>query len=405
MRLPVTLYFASLAVVPTFVCPRSFHARPQRASKTPLPLRQRPIVWTIRGGSTVTNQEEEESDDDDGHDHRIQRYERASTLRQLGKERHDNGNWYEAAQLFSQAADLLHEFDDFRDDQATCQLHQALCSLKCEHYDDCVHVCSELLESEDQSGAVRARALYRRSKAYVGLERPEEALQDARSAAFLGDRKAVALYGKLMREHGGTSDTWETTGTHPAMLNDLFSGKNPFESTANPLFTSLMNKSPLSNHNSATTAATDNTITNPLASLLSGNGGGLAQSVLSNLSKKLETESDTICKYLNGASKDQLQSLAAMGGVPLSDHHASTIVTFCHKVTPKRIQWTVTTSKRLWYVISIIRKTMKLITKYKFVLVAWFVVAWIQASITRPVPINKKAVLQAAKVAAAGAAR
>ena len=392
MRLPITLYFASLAVVPTLVWTKSFHATPGIASKTPLPLR-RPKIWTIRGGSAVTNQEE---DDDD----RIQRYERASTLRQLGKERHDSGDWYEAAQLFSQAADLLHEFDDYRDDQATCQLHQALCWLKCEHYEDCVHVCSELLECEDQSGAVRARALYRRSKAYVGLDRPEEALQDARSAAFLGDRKAVALYGKLMRELGGTSDTWDSSGTHPAMLNDLFSGKNPFESTSNPLFTSLMNKSPLSSH-SSTAAAT--TATNPLASLLSSKGG-LAQSVLSNLTKKLETESDTICKYLNGASKEQLQSLAAMGGVPLSDHQASTIVTFCHKITPKRIQWTVTTSKRVWYVISIIRKTMKLISKYKFVLVAWFVVAWIQASIVRPIPINKKAVLQAAKVAAATAA-
>jgi hypothetical protein len=44
--------------------------------------------------------------------------------------------------------------------------------------------------------ALRARALFSRSKAYVDLNRQKGALRDARAAAFFGDRKTVALYGK-----------------------------------------------------------------------------------------------------------------------------------------------------------------------------------------------------------------
>ena len=348
----------------------------------------------------------------------------AANLRQRAKVSHDTGDYVNAAQLFSQAADLLqaihsssspmnhfsgdnhgnddHHGDNFDDQAATCRLHQALCYLKSGNHDGCIQVCTDLLEVAESSpssssGAIRARALYRRCKAYVGLDQWEEALQDARLAAFLGDRKAVALYGKLMREHGGGGGSSHVGGqgtTDPAMLQDLFAGKNPFQTmgSSNQLFESMLNKSPSSS--------------NPMASLLSGNtGGSLAKSVLSNLTKKLETESDTICKYLNSASKEQLQSMAAMGGVPLSDSHASTIVKFCKQVTPKRIQFTVKTSKRVWYVIALVRKTTKLISKYKFVLVAWFVLAWIQASIVRPIPINTKAAIQAAKAAAVTATR
>jgi len=359
-----------------------------------VPLEQAAATATTNYNEATVTAANDTMDEEQIIPERILRYDQASELRLQGKLLHDNGDWYEAAQLFAQAADLLHELEEYQDDQATCQLHHALCLLKCEHYDDCVDVCTELLEY-NQSGAMRARALHRRSKAYLGLDRPEEAMQDARSAAFLGDRKAVALYGKLMREHGtGTDAVAEHFGGSPAILQNIMAGKNPFESAANPLFESMLNKSPLSTSDSTSTYA------NPMASLLSGQGGGLAKSVLSNLTKKLETESDTICKYLNSASKVQLQSLAAMGGVPLSDQHASTIVSFCHKITPKRIQWTVKTSKRLWYVATILRKAIQLVQKYKFIFVAWFVVVWIQASIVRPVPINTKAAIQAAKAAA-----
>jgi hypothetical protein len=41
----------------------------------------------------------------------------------------------------------------------------------------------------------------------LALDHYEQALQDARLAAFLGDRKAVALSGKLMRELSGNNNS------------------------------------------------------------------------------------------------------------------------------------------------------------------------------------------------------
>ena len=75
---------------------------------------------------------------------------------------------------------------------------------------------------------VRSRAHYRRAKAHPQLGKEEEALEDARTAALLGDRKAVALYGKLMRGSGSEEDSIAS----PPMLRDLLQGKNPFLQSA-----------------------------------------------------------------------------------------------------------------------------------------------------------------------------
>jgi tetratricopeptide (TPR) repeat protein len=341
----------------------------------------------------------------------------ATALRQKGKELHDQGDLLEAAEVFLQAAKVLLSSSSQGDespsslqhleDYCTCRLHEALCRLKLDDYDECIAVCTSILQLSDEtpeqsqpyvvSAAVRARAHHRRAKAYLGLEdHEEEALQDARAASFLGDRKAVALYGKLMRGNNGGDDSVAS----PPMLNDLLQGKNPFLSSPSD---------PSSSDASSLLLESLLTKSNPLASgetpsLLGqgGAGGTLAKSLLSSLTKRLETDSDSICQYLHKTNPTQIQQLAGMAGLPISPNQASRLSGFCHSVTPKSIRRTVKYSKRAWYGITIVRKTLKVINKYKHLLVLWALAAWIQAAIRRPIPISKKAAKLAAKAAAAG---
>jgi tetratricopeptide (TPR) repeat protein len=331
-------------------------------------------------------------------------FERAQQLRQAGKDLHDRGDWEQAAVSFQRASLLLEEWGPLLlEEYATCRLHEALCFLKQKDYAECIEACTAVLEREPPA-AIRARALHRRSRAKLGLGLEDGALQDARSAAFLGDRKAVALYGKLMRHDSSSSDP---------SLQDMFQGGNPFMATAGAgagagaagatgdlssksssgLLESLLNKSS-SNRSAAS----------PLSMLMNGNnegGGGLAKSVLSSLSKQVENEStqENICRYLQNANEAQVQQLAAMAGVPLSQGYASRLVSFCHGITPKGIRKSVKTTKRVWYGISLIRKTLQTLSKYRHFLILWVLIAWIKSSMQRPIPINKKAAQFAMKQA------
>ena len=306
----------------------------------------------------------------------------ATALRHKGKELHDDGNWLEAAQVFAQAADLVQDEPAYLTDYCTCRLHEALCRLKMNDYDACVTVCTGILNLPDLTGAIRSRAHHRRAKAYLHLGQDDEALQDARAAAFLGDRKAVALYGQLMRGNSASVDELAS----PPMLNDLLQGRNPFLSSSsndnsrgNPmLLESLLGKS---------------TMGGETPSLLGqgGAGGTLAKSLLSSLTKRLETDSDSICAYLQKTNPAQLQQLGSLAGVPLSERQATRLVTFCHSVTPKAIRRTVRLGKRGWYGLTLMRKTYKIVHKYKHLLVLWALAAWIQSAIRRPIPISKKA--------------
>ena len=183
------------------------------------------------------------------------RREEASELRALGKEFHDEGDLTQAASLFDKAASILNSLfsnlssrernlvnddqgddvliDEISQEAATCRLHQALCALKNQEYQTCIDACTSLLDDDNidreidkehektdedilnrneitkltftkphLSAAIRARAHHRRAKARLGLSDTDGALEDARTAAFLGDRGAVALYGRLMREKG-----------------------------------------------------------------------------------------------------------------------------------------------------------------------------------------------------------
>ena len=336
--------------------------------------------------------------------------EKSSSMRLEGKQLHDDGDYTAAARAFCTAALFLERFveesTECAEDWSTCRLHEALCCLKADDQQTAVAACTLVLDRPSTSGAVRARALYRRAKAYTGLDENELALQDARAAAFLGDRRGVALYGQLMRESpaGSSSSSFMSSGIRDSrMMDDLAS--------SSALFESLLNKS---GSGSSTPEKTD---FNPM-SLLSGLGGtsmlgggkgvdtgGLAKSVISSLSKKIEDEAtqDSICRYLQKTSGTQIRQYAGMAGLELPESQATKIANFLRKVTPKMIRKTVKTGKTLLYGVRLIRKTSKVISKYRNVLIWICVLAWAKSAVLRPLPVNKRAARLSAKQAGKGA--
>lgn len=340
--------------------------------------------------------------------------EQSSLLRLEGKSLHDDAEYHAAAAAFGESAILLEGFldesEECLEDWSTCRLHEALCHLKAEDSNAAVDACTRVLDRPSVMGAVRARALYRRAKAYLGLEEKDMALQDARAAAFLGDRRGVALYGELMRESSGSSlmssGSSSSSSSASGMMEELAS--------SSALFESLLSKSNAGDQSTGTDV-TNNALPpfNPLSMLsgmgggpsLGGNGldtGGLAKSVISNLSKRLEDEGtqDTICKYLQQASGTQIQQYAGMAGMQLPETQAQRVANFLRGVTPKGIRRTVKHSKRVLYGVRLIRKTSKVISKYRNVLIWLCLLTWAKSAFLRPIPINKRMARLAAKKAA-----
>jgi hypothetical protein len=257
--------------------------------------------------------------------------------------------------------------------------------------------------------------LYRRARAKLSLDDSDGALEDARSAAFLGDRKAVALYGTLMRRDMPSNIEDEDGGdgsTQSALMKELLQGQATGSSSLSEpmpaLLSSLLNKStPMSSSSSSGSGVPSS---NPFADMLmSGLGGGnknsnnpsggsLAKSVLQSLTKRLEREETQtmICNYLQNTNQAQLQQLAGMAGLPLTSDVASKLVDYAHKVTPRGIKRSVSTTKIVVYVISLLRKVMQLFAKYRQVVILYFSFVWIKSALLRPIPVNKRA-LRAAR--------
>jgi hypothetical protein len=355
---------------------------------------------------------------DDEPDNPQEIMEQASVLRLTGKDLHDLGDYAEAALSFGAAADilspLLYLVDSSTEEFATCRLHEALCRLKATEYEEAVMACSEVLgmHGDSVAPALRARAFHRRAKAQLELGESTAALQDARSAAFLGDRKAVALYGKLMRESSPAGSSSSSILSSSAVGESSMSSADSVAASS-ALLESLLNKSSgnlssLGDSMSSSSSSGGSGLPFSPLSLLSSMGqpsgagqGGLAKSVLTSLSKRIDDKQtqDTICRYLQGTSGPQLQQMAGMAGMQLQPSQASKIATFCNSVTPRTIRRTVKTTKRAVYGVQMIRKTMKLISKYRNILIMLALLAWIKSALLRPIPINKRAARRAAKEA------
>jgi tetratricopeptide (TPR) repeat protein len=362
------------------------------------------------------NDAEEEEEEEEQSEQQLEAIlEQASVFRLAGKDLHDQGLFDEAAESFGSAADLLTPLltmsiagndaddEDLTEEFATCRLHEALCRLKASQYEQAASACSEVLEipTDSVAPALRARAFHRRAKAQLELGDAAAALQDARSASFLGDRKAVALYGKLMRESSPGSSSSSMMSQAGGTSNDL--------SASSALLESLMNKSSGGSPSGSMGGSSGGLPFSPLSLLNMGSAaaggegqGNLAKSVLLSLSKRLEDEStqDTICQYLQGTSGPQLQQMASMAGMQLQQGQAAKIASICNGVTPKTIRRTVKMTKRAVYAVQLIRKILKTIAKYRNILVLIVLLAWIKSAYLRPIPINKRAAKRALKEAA-----
>lgn len=409
--------------------------------------------------------------------------EKALELRTKGKEYHDIGNFDLASITFRDAAIKLEEALDeltkheggnqdlvtqLTEERATCRLHEALCHLKNKKFAESVASCTAVLKdgvevieiiseceddsddslAEDEDGvptvetvvrvnaaddeklassstlspAVRARAYHRRAKARLALGDTPGALDDSRSAAFLGDRNAVALYGRLMRESSGTGSMSENMFDSSSAMNGLFgSSSSPFDSF-------MGSGSPFSSDASASSGSTDLLSSllgsgspngsdssslpfSPLSMLGGMNGAGseggmgsLAKSVLTSIAKKAEDEEtqEQICSYLNALDASQIISLSSMAGMPLNQNTADRIVSFANGVTQRGINKSVKLTKKIIFVGNLMRKTFKVIGKYKHLIILACIIGWVKSAIQRPIVV-KKVVQKAAETTTSAA--
>ncbi|KAL7579001.1 hypothetical protein ACA910_019045 [Epithemia clementina (nom. ined.)] len=388
-------------------------------------------------------------------------------LRTRGKELHDIGFYEQAAKCFAKAADGLHSFqmqkvnrnnddDDEEDrlssssfaevmeDLCTCRLHQALCHLKQGEASDleaAIQACNQVLMVDSSiSPSLKARALYRRAKARLAMvggggggggttaaalsSSPEvhAARNDARQAAFLGDRKAVELYGQLLRGEEaaaagvGSSDStttktkMSTKKQQPSMASSLFSSflSSAQDSSYNDLFNNRNDAKDLFSALLGNAAVDDEgerskgSSLPSLAPLFGGEGSGLAgmasllgglnsaggggrrrttKGVGSNLVNTLSSKSTQkmICAALHSTSPQQIQQYATMAGVPLSEKTASRLVRACHNVEPKHLQFYLSTGQRIWFGVQLMRKIGKVLAQYRTVLVILFLLVWVRS--------------------------
>lgn len=324
----------------------------------------------------------------------------ATELRLAGKEAHDKGDFELAAELFQKAVDVLveEETDASSEEHATCRLHQALCYLKSEKFEECLEACSDILESSaTYSSAVRARAYHRRAKAKLALDDQAGALMDARSAAFLGDRKAVALYGRLMRETS-SSISLPVDSASATATGDFMSAPT---SPSAALFESLMSKSSPGDQPGINPATLlfGGEKSSLLNSLGRSGGSGLAKSVISSVAKRLDDENTqaSISTFLQNTNKVQLQQFASMAGVEVPETLLDRIERVCHGVTPKTIRRTLKASRGAFYVVRIARRISRLVQKYKSLLVALLLLQWTKSAILRPIPVDRALVKRQAK--------
>ena len=65
--------------------------------------------------------------------------------------------------------------------KTTCWLNEALCEIKCEHWNEAIKCCNAVLEIESKN----VKALFRRGNAHFGKQEYQEALRDLTVAAEL----------------------------------------------------------------------------------------------------------------------------------------------------------------------------------------------------------------------------
>jgi hypothetical protein len=337
----------------------------------------------------------------------------ATALRQAGKECHDARNYSGAAAYFCAAADCFDVSDTTAVvERATCRLHEALCRLKACDYPGATLACDKVIASQEAPAPLRARAFHRRAKAYLQLHQNELALADARSAAFLGDTKAVALYGTLMRESSLSSSVTTAVAatkskngasskTDALLLDTLLRASEGQQQQQQqlPSFDAFGEQSPMSLLLSNMMQTTNSQVGGSTGK----NSDGLAKSVLSALAKRLDDAQTqtTICNVLRTTSAPQLQGMAAMAGIQLQATYATKLANFLNQITPQKLKSTVKWTKHAVRVARLAQLAARALKKYASLLLLVALLSWIKSALLRPIPVSRKAILAAAKAAVA----
>ena len=127
----------------------------------------------------------------------------------------------------------------------------------------------------------------------------------------------------------------------------------------------------------------------------------MAKSLLLSLTSRIKDESNqrTISTYLRGLDVTQLMGLSSMAGVPLNRSSANEIVKIANGFTPWQIRKYVWRMKRVVTMGGTLRKALKVLSKYKHLLILFVMIYWIKSAILQPVVVGKSAVKKAAKKA------
>jgi hypothetical protein len=381
----------------------------------------------------------------------------------------------DATSSLSDISTTNNELSSIAVERATCRLHEALCLLKDGRPDECIAACTDVLQdgatviipplSHDKkdyedlkqseieitanpfSGVkgsfkashakrspqqmsvilpsqIRARAHHRRAKARLALRDLDGAFEDARCAAFLGDRNAVQFYGRLMREGSGVADSRECGGLVSSPGGSSFSGlaeslslgggekSTSPEAMANVFSSSLLNSltSRVTSSSSKSNSRRDESFFNSLmfnmlAQPSSGSEGelgrrrrvkkskkggsskdGSAKSLLNSIIKGIEDEGTqrSICSYLHSTSTQQVTQYASLVGMPMKEDTARRLVEIAHGVTPHGIRKSFSYIKVGYFIFNTLRKTLKLINNYKPFIVLIVLLYWFRSAIVEP---------------------
>lgn len=366
---------------------------------------------------------------------------------------HDCGKLHDAAVAYSDAVVLLDEiilltslaastFDDDDDDavvnnnntmaivdRATCKLHEALCLLKDGRPKECLTACTNILV--DQQGGdndsinmqyhcrssrssntnnillpaqIRGRAYHRRAKAKLAIYDINGALDDAHSGAFLGDKNAVQLYGKLMRQQQRSSSNdgdGLSKDLSSSILHNLLSSSGTGSSSSssssiwdNQLIRESMAELPMGEkedkmdmNKSQQRRKKRNTHYNGRSTSCSSTNDSLVKSITTSLMKHIEDEDKqrTICNIVQSTNSQQVLQYASMAGIPMKMETASKLVLIANGITPKTIHNSLSRIKIGYSIIMTVRQVFKLIDDYKSIIIVIVLLFWLRNAFVEPV--------------------
>jgi hypothetical protein len=322
-------------------------------------------------------------------------------------------------------------------DRATCKLHEALCLLKDGRPKECITACTNILVDDQQGpgdndnsntmqyhgssssssssntnnilplpAQIRGRAYFRRAKAKLAIHDINGALDDAHSGAFLGDKNAVQLYGKLMRQRSSSSSLTNDDNDGPSkdisssILHNLLSSSGRTGSSSsgsiwdNQLIQESMaelllgrkenemdiNKSQQRRNKRNTHHGRSSTTTT------STKNDSLVKSILTSLMKHIEDEDtqQTICNLIQSTNSQQVLQYASMAGIPIKIETASRLVSLVNGITPKVIHNSLSKIKIGYTIIMSVRQIFKVIDDYKSIIIVIVLLLWLKNAFVEP---------------------